>query len=170
MAKPKNEDDGKDNKRVEALHAWPHGAGDGSSSFRSTKWNAHASHFAKLLDIDGGSGGVDRFIRRLKSNLPRPQCCEGARNFDVGGDPSSNILRLRLVRFGRKTKADDRVHFHNPTIEVATAPQKECYYSVGENPVPVKDQLEFVQTVTGQKAEGGSIILGYTLRCKANMM
>ena len=48
----------------------------------------------------------------------------------------------------------NRVDFHNPTIEVATATQKECYYSVGETPISVKDQLEFVQTVTGQRAEG----------------
>ena len=63
-----NMDDGEDHSRIIAVHEWLHSALYAESAYPSSKWWVHSLCLGKLLDIPGGTAGVDNFAKRLKKN------------------------------------------------------------------------------------------------------
>ena len=125
-----NMDDGEDHNRIIAVHEWLHSALYAESAYPSSKWWVHSLCLGKLLDIPGGTAGVDNFAKRLKKNIARPGCCGGAKKINVDDQHGNNVLGLRRRWHGRKIKKSERTVFHEPTLDIAKANQKEQYFSV----------------------------------------
>ena len=110
-----NMDDGEDHSRIIAVHEWLHSALYAESAYPSSKWWVHSLCLGKLLDIPGGTAGVDNFAKRLKKNIARPGCCGGAKKINVDDHHGNNVLGLRRRWHGRKIKKSERTVFHEST-------------------------------------------------------
>ena len=146
-----NMDDGEDHSRIIAVHEWLHSALYAESAYPSSKWWVHSLCLGKLLDIPGGTAGVDNFAKRLKKNIARPGCCGGAKKINVDDQHGNNVLGLRRRGHGRKINKSDRTVYHEPTLDIAKAGQREQYFSVGHEANAINVQLKIVLHVTGEK-------------------